>query len=130
MERIPGKWTIHEHAAHLADVQPMLINRFEIFKNNPEPEFKPYLPGVTLDDKHLAKMDLEKVVDDFETLRKELLALLNTFSESDWAKPGKHPEYSTYNAHILVRHVLMHDHFHMYRIEELWITQDDFLRKS
>ena len=32
-QRIPHKWTIHEHACHLAEAQDMMIERFTIFKS-------------------------------------------------------------------------------------------------
>jgi len=28
----------------------------------------------------------------------------------------------------LERHILMHDHWHMYRMEELWLTRDAYLQ--
>ena len=128
--RIPGKWCIHEHACHLGDVQVMLYDRFLTFKKEAAPVFKPYLPGTNISDDHLMEMDLEVALDLFETERKRLLSLLNTYREEDWQKLATHPEYHTYSAEILLRHVMMHDHFHMYRIEELWLTSDAYLRKG
>ena len=44
-----------------------------------------------------------------------------------WQKTATHPEYAQYSFYILVRHILMHDHWHMYRMEELWLTRDEYL---
>lgn len=129
--RIPGKWSIHEHACHLYDAQGMMLSRFETFKTIRNPVFQPFIPGsdATPDD-HLIRMDLETSIKSFETDRKKLVTFLQTFNGDDWNNEGSHPEYSTYTPAIFLRHIMMHDHFHMYRIEELWLTTDEFLRKS
>ncbi|MCI5082993.1 MAG: DinB family protein [Saprospiraceae bacterium] len=126
--RIPGKWSIHEHACHLADVHEMLIQRFERFQQEERPIFQPFLPGKSVPDGHLLDMDLAKAIAQFRLERSQLLQLLESFSAEDWATQATHPEYKQYSALILARHVVMHDHFHMYRIEELWLTADDYLR--
>lgn len=127
--RIPGKWSIHEHVCHLADVQQMLLKRFEKFKAERNPEFIPFLPGKTSPDDYLMEMDLEKSLDDFQSLRENQLTIIGSYTAEDWENEGHHPEYAHFNPEILARHVLMHDHLHMYRIEELWLTNTDFLRK-
>ena len=126
-QRIPGKWSIHEHACHLADVQLMLIKRFEIFRDQQPPEFNPYLPGNTVSDHHLMQMELEYSLEQFSKTRERLIDLVKTLEPSVWEKTASHPEYSEYTPMILLRHILMHDHFHMYRIEQLWLTNDEYL---
>ncbi|MDZ7582756.1 MAG: DinB family protein [Deltaproteobacteria bacterium] len=39
-----GFWTIAEHVSHLAQVQPVLLNRFQRFMTEDHPEFVPYIP--------------------------------------------------------------------------------------
>lgn len=39
------------------------------------------------------------------------------------------PEYALYSLFILARHILMHDHGHIYRMEERWLTRDAYLTK-
>ncbi|MCP5050347.1 MAG: DinB family protein [bacterium] len=125
--RIKGKWSIHEHACHLMEVQPMLIKRFETFKREPNPVFKPFIPDDVEEDHHLMKMDLKDSLAKFGTYREEMAVLLKGFSGEELQKQGKHPEYKIYTPHLLMRHVLMHDHLHMYRIEELWLTEENYL---
>lgn len=125
--RIPGKWSIHEHAVHLADVQPMLLDRFKTFRDVDKPVFEPFVPGKTEPHQNLLERDLEQSISDFRQLRAEMISLVSHFGEGFWAKTAKHPEYEKYSAQILLRHILMHDHFHMYRIEMLWLTADSHL---
>ena len=128
--RIFGKWSIHEHAVHLPEAQEMIIKRFNRFKKEKNPVFQPYLPGNTVSDDYLIDLDLTTSLDKFRKGRKEMVSLLKTFSQDDWNNEGRHPEYKMINARLWIRHVLMHDHFHMYRIEELWLTTEKYLRKA
>ena len=125
--RIPGKWCIHEHACHLAQAEEMILQRFKSFKNLEYPEFQPFLPGETVSSDHLIYLNLDESIRMYAINRKKLIDLVNSFDESIWNKKATHHEYIEYNALILLRHTLMHDHFHMYRIEELWLTKDEFL---
>ena len=43
--RADGCWSIAEHVSHLAQVQPMLLERILRFMREDEPEFIPYIPG-------------------------------------------------------------------------------------
>lgn len=127
LQRKPDEWSIHEHACHLAEAEEMILKRFQDFKNNDFPEFEPYLPGKTIEVNHLMQMDLDEKVRMYDSLRNQLVNLVSSFDETIWSKQAEHHEYMEYNAGILLRHTLMHDHFHMYRIEELWLTKSEFL---
>jgi uncharacterized damage-inducible protein DinB len=125
--RIPGKWSIHEHACHLVDVQPMLLERFKLCLREASPEIRPYLPGTKDPDDFLLELNVEAMLTKFPGYREELLQLLEGQDESFWKKQMKHPEYRLYTPYILLRHILHHDHLHMYRIEELWLTTEEYL---
>jgi len=128
IKRRPEKWSIHENACHLAEVHPMMIKRFKRFKSEKNPEFKPYLPGSdTTPDDNLIDLNLIESLARFEDDRKELIELVSTFTEQDWINEAIHPEYIIFTAEIFLRHIMMHDQLHMYRIEELWLTRDAFL---
>jgi uncharacterized damage-inducible protein DinB len=128
LRRGEGFWTIAEHASHLAEVQPMLLERFQRFVNEDHPEFVPYIP---VDDEDIPKisrrMEMTAALEQFEQYRKKQIALLEGADDTNWKKTAIHPEYEIYSFHILVRHTLMHDHWHMYRMEELWLTRDAYL---
>lgn len=123
-------WSIEEHAIHLAQVQPMLLDRLDRFIEEDQPEFIPFIPEndeVAQKPKQHNDIDLKNALNSFESLRKKQLSLINAVSSEVWLKKAIHPEYTQYSFYILVRHILMHDHWHMYRIEELWLTKDEYL---
>jgi uncharacterized damage-inducible protein DinB len=123
-------WTIAEHIRHLAEVQPMLLERFQRFINEDHPEFIPYIPSdakpESLSHPHI---DVTSAIEQFANYRDKEIVLLEDTDDIIWQKTGTHPEYEYYSFRILVRHVLLHDYWHMYRMEQLWLTRDEYLPK-
>lgn len=125
-----GFWTIAEHVSHLAEVQPMLFDRFRRFMEEEHPQFVPFIPGKAGDEPVApACMSVPAALLQFGEYRRKQLLLLEKADATVWQRMATHPEYDLYSLYILARHVLMHDHWHMYRIEELWLTKDAYLTK-
>jgi len=130
IRRREGFWTVAEQVSHLAEVQPMLLGRFQRFLEENHPEFVPFLPTAGEDEqKTPVRLDVAVALAQFEDYRNRQLGLLEGLDTDGWQKTGTHPEYELYSLSILARHVLMHDYWHMYRIEELWLTKDAYLTK-
>lgn len=125
--RIAGKWCAHSHACHIVDVQPMLIERLQRFLDEANPVFVPYLPSHEDAESRLLRLDLRERLQAFPAYRKTLIGMIRAAPARLWTKAGSHPEYSLYTPEIMVRHIMLHDSLHMYRIEELWLTRDAFL---
>ncbi len=131
-------WTIGEHLSHLAQVQPMLLERIQRFLDEEHPEFVPYIPGEDEEEADTPEvLAASDALDQFARFRSDQLSLLVSLlvslpedaTESIWNREAIHPEYDRYSFHILVRHILMHDYWHMYRMEELWLTKDAYLTR-
>jgi uncharacterized damage-inducible protein DinB len=129
--RIPGKWTIHEHACHVATVdRELMLPRWQKFESEPRPKFV-FFAGETISPDHYLNMDLNESLATFAAARAELLAAARAVADPTfWSREADHPEYTLYTPAVMLRHVMMHDHLHMYRIEELLITRDDYLPKG
>lgn len=130
VRRGEGFWTIAEHVSHLAEVQPMLLARFRRFVDEEHPQFVPFIPG-KVDEKPVAPacMDVAPALLQFAEYREKQLILLENAGDDIWQRTATHPEYDAYSFYLLARHVLMHDYWHMYRIEELWLTRDAYLTR-
>lgn len=74
-------------------------------------------------------MDLNDSLEQFKSDRVIMVDYLENFTEEDWQNEGLHPEYKKFTAEIFIRHIIMHDHLHMYRIEELWLANEPFINK-
>jgi len=105
----------------------MLLERLQRFLDEDRPEFVPYIPGDAEEEGRSLEMEMKAALAEFAQCRKLQVALLEKADDAAWEKTARHPEYDLYTLHILTRHILMHDHWHMYRMEQLWLTKDEFL---
>lgn len=122
--QVEGKWSIHEHACHIVNSHHLMAERVKSFIENDAPSFKSYIPGKTTPPDELLNMDLDQKMAEFPGLRSKFIDLVRSAPAEAWEKSAEHEEYSEYTLYIMLRHLLMHDHVHMYRMEELWLTRD------
>lgn len=122
-------WTIAQHVAHLAEVQAMLTERLNRIIREDRPAFVPFFPDESTGAAPEPEMDVSEALEVFRLERSRQLALLEGLDKSAWSREAEHPEYDRYGLHILARHMLMHEYWHMYRIEELWLTKDEYLTR-
>ena len=121
----PGKWSVHEHACHLAEVHALFFTRLDQMLSESHPRIRPYDPDRDMSSHDaLLQLDLEQALNRFETDRSKLVDKLKRLSESDWQRTADHPEYSNYSIFIMFRHLALHDFLHAYRIEELLFKRD------
>ena len=119
-----GKWSIHEHACHLAAVNPRFMQRLELMLTQDHPAIKGYEPGRDDPDDAMLRVDLDDALDRFARDRSQMVTRLRGLRPQDWARTGDHDEYNSYSVFIMFRHVALHDFLHAYRIEELLLRRD------
>ncbi|HUS11244.1 MAG TPA: hypothetical protein VMZ30_12330 [Pyrinomonadaceae bacterium] len=56
--------------------------------------------------------------------RASLVKRLKGLSVEDWQRTAEHEAFSHYSVWIMFRHLLNHEMFHAYRIEELLLKKD------
>ena len=127
VNRGEGVWSIYEHVNHLALVQPMVFKRLELFVKEEKPEIVPYVPDRKNEGSRSKKKPIKDLMAAFAEWRERQIELIESYKPELWSKIANHPEYTLYTFEILVRHILLHDGFHMYRIEELWLVKDAYL---
>lgn len=120
----PGKWSAHEHACHLAAVQPLMMDRLDLMLAKPHPRIVPYDPGTDEPEDALLAVDLDEAMERFVNGRKDMVSRLLRLAPGDWERTAEHPEYSRYSVFIMFRHLALHDLTHAYRIEELLLKPD------
>lgn len=120
----PDRWSVHEHACHLADVHPIFFQRLDVMLAEVNPKIVPFDPPAEQKDGALLQRDLAAELRRFTDDRARLVQRLSALSSADWKRTGEHGEYKPYDIAIMFRHVLMHDMVHGYRIEELALRRD------
>lgn len=130
VQRRPGFWSLAEHVAHLAQVQPILVERVRRILSEDNPEFVPFFPAKDASAKIPPVPPVADSLERFRGGRASILELLRQAGPEDWQRSARHPEYERYGLAILARHILLHDHWHMYRMEEVWLTREAYLHGS
>ena len=119
-----GKWSIHEHACHLAVADELFHRRLDIMLSHDRPVIKSYDPGRDEPEDALLHVDLEDALKRYKKLRMALVSKLRGVAAKDWAKTAEHDEYNSYSMFTMIRHLALHDFLHAYRIEELLLRKD------
>jgi len=113
----PGKWSAHEHACHLAVMEPMWASRLELILRENHPTIVSYEPDED-DPDRLLNMDLRTALADFDRDRQALVGRLRSLQVNDWLRPATHTGHARYSVFLMCRHIALHDGLHAYRIEE------------
>ena len=113
----PQKWSAHEHACHLALMEPMWATRTERILTEDNPRIVSYEPDDE-DPNRLLVMDLEEALSSYERQRRQLVARLEGVPVDAWRRPATHTSHARYSLFLMCRHIAMHDALHGYRIEE------------
>jgi uncharacterized damage-inducible protein DinB len=119
-----GKWSIHEHACHLAEVHPLFFQRLDRMLSEDNPTIRSYDPGRDDPQDALLRIDLDSALRRFTHDRNRLVERLRQLRPNDWTRTARHEEYNSYSVFTMFRHVALHDFFHAYRIEELLLRKD------
>lgn len=124
-KRSDTAWTIREHLYHIANVQEMLYLRIQKIRDEETPVITPYLP----DDQSPQEgtyQSVDKAFSHYKEWRKKQMALIQELTESDLGKEATHGEYISYNIPIIINHIVFHEYWHMFRVEEIWLTKDEY----
>ena len=116
---VSGKWSVHEHTYHLAEVQPVFFERLEIMLAENHPTFAPYSPDDNRDKNHLFDADLDIALENYSIERTKLVEKLKSLSTEDWQRTAEYKNFPDYSVFRMFRHLSLHDYLHIYRIEEL-----------
>jgi hypothetical protein len=113
-----GVWSAHEHAVHLAMVDPIMMRRLDYMLCDPSPHIKSYEPSRDEQDGALNELDLDTEMVRYDRQRAEFIEWLRQLTSKQWQITAQHDEYSHYGVFIMARHIGLHDLHHAYKIEE------------
>jgi uncharacterized damage-inducible protein DinB len=119
-------WTIREHLYHVVGVQEMLLGRLRLMREGPGAVIEPFFP---LEAEGPRYPSMEAALDEFARLRVAQAALVKRLRPEVLNRPASHPEYERYSIDILVHHMIYHEYWHLYRMEEIWLTKEEYFDK-
>jgi len=120
----PAKWSAYEHACHLSGTDEAFRARLDLMLSTPAPLIRSIENSPEVEAGALLDVDLDEALDRYVRERASLVKRLKELSVEDWQRTAEHEAFSHYSVFIMFRHVLNHEMFHAYRIEELLLKND------
>ncbi len=119
-----NKWSAYEHAIHLSQSDVAFRARLDLILSEPEPLIKTIENSPEDEAGAMLDVDLDASLDRYVRERASLVERLKRLSSDDWQKTAVHEAFDHYSVFIMFRHLLNHEMFHAYRIEELLLRKD------
>ncbi|MBN2509983.1 MAG: DinB family protein [Spirochaetales bacterium] len=123
VRRNADAWTAREHLYHIVDVQEMLLGRIGKIRDEEHPVIEPFFPE---NEEIRTYADTDEALALFRKMRKKQYAVIKSLDKTDFEKHAVHKEYSDYSIPIIINHMIFHEYWHMYRIEEICLMKDEF----
>ncbi len=113
-------WSIQENIGHLADLEPLFTGRLDDFESKVQ-ELR--AADMTNRKTHQAMHNarpINEILDEFRSLRRQLIARLEALSPADFSRTARHPrlQQPMRIVDMLLFHA-EHDDYHLERIGEL-----------
>jgi hypothetical protein len=115
----PGKWSIAEIVAHIADTELVGGYRIRAILGNPGTPIIGFDQDVWVTALHYDKRDLKRSLEQYRALREANLALLKTLTPEQWKHHGMHNERGPETVETIARMFAGHDLNHFQQIERI-----------
>ena len=115
----PGKWSVAEIAAHLADAEIVLAWRVRSVRGAPGTPIQAYDQDAWAKTGRYEKRNLRESVAPFKAVRTANLALYKSLSPEQWKLHGMHAERGQESLEHIVRMIAGHDLNHLQQIERV-----------
>lgn len=115
----PGKWSIAEIVAHLADTEVAMGWRVRMVLGQPGEPIQPFDQDAWAAAMRYEKRDLGKSLEQYRALREANVALLKSLTPDDWKKSAVHPERGEQTVRTIVEMTAGHDLNHFAQIERI-----------
>jgi uncharacterized damage-inducible protein DinB len=119
----PGKWSVREILAHIADAELVIGYRMRSILGNPGAPIQGYDQDAWAAAMLYEKRDPRQSLGRFSALREANLALLKTLAPEQWEHHGMHSERGKETITHITRMVAGHDINHLGQIERILVPR-------
>jgi uncharacterized damage-inducible protein DinB len=114
-----GQWSLKEIIGHLRDFAEIDHDRLcRMIKLE-----RPILPGfdqeALIQERNYQEADLQAVLDDLGSFRRETVQVLTELVDANWARTGQHLERGIFSIRQHVEHLVEHETLHLEQIRAL-----------
>jgi hypothetical protein len=115
----PGKWSVSEILAHLADAEVAGGWRYRLILGSPGTPVSAFDQDSWVTALHYDKRDPRKSLEQFRVLREANLALLKSLTPDQWQHHGMHSERGKETVEHMTKMFAGHDLNHLQQIERI-----------
>ncbi len=115
----PGKWSVAEVMAHMADAEIVLSWRLRQVLSSNGVSIQPFDQDVWATTFDYAHRDSKQSLERYRVLRESNLALLKAAPRTLWDNYGVHQERGNESAALMVRMIAGHDLNHLGQVEKI-----------
>lgn len=115
----PGKWSVKEIIAHLADCELVYGFRYRKLLSEPRSELAAFDQNAWAEGTSYRARNIKTTLDSFTALRRNNVSILKSLPQAAWARKSAHPEYGELSLRQLVLHLAEHDRKHSAQIERI-----------
>jgi hypothetical protein len=115
----PGKWSIQEIVAHLADDELVGAYRIRLILSAPGTAIQAFDQDVWAVTGRYASVDVRTSLHLYRVLREANLALLNSLTAAEWERSGIHAERGEESISDIATYYAGHDFNHFAQIEAI-----------
>ena len=115
----PGKWSVAEIVAHLADAEIVLGWRVRAILGAPGTPIQAFDQDAWAEAGHYAQRNPRQSLDQLRALREANLALYKSLTPDQWKHYGMHSERGQESVEHIVRMIAGHDLNHLQQIERI-----------
>ena len=124
----PGKWSVQEIVAHLADDELVGAYRIRLILSAPGTAIQAFDQDVWAATGRYASIDVGTSLRLYRVLREANLALLNSLSAAEWESSGVHAERGEESVRDIATYYAGHDLNHFAQIEAILAAHRGTLR--
>ncbi|MGA8271982.1 MAG: DinB family protein [Candidatus Sulfotelmatobacter sp.] len=115
----PGKWSVNEILAHLAETEIVGGFRMRLILGAPGTPIVAFDQDAWVISGHYEKRDPRKSLEQFRVLREANLALLKSLTPEQWKHYGMHSERGQESIEHIARMFAGHDINHLQQVEKI-----------
>jgi hypothetical protein len=109
-----GKWSAHEHLAHLARHHEVMLQRLRLVLNEDRPHLPRYRAEADPEWETWRSLPLDEILSLLRTQRAEIVRMVDALDEEDLARVGVHAALGPLNVPDWLEFFLLHEAHHLY----------------
>ncbi|MEP6572590.1 MAG: DinB family protein [Gemmatimonadota bacterium] len=120
VNKIGTRWSIQENAGHLADIEPLWMERIEDVATGAPSMHPADLDNHKTENAHHNGRDLREILDEFQTARLDMVGQLELAEATDWSRSALDSQlHSAMRLIDLAYYIAEHDDHHLATMTEL-----------